>query len=292
MEEIRQLRRESLKQLEKMIRANMTKTLLLSQGIYKEQGIWNFREGYHYYAYLIDQVKVGGLMAFSPNRRLYMSVEETQLFKKVDFLKLINRYDPLSIKADEHTAMMMCQWLEQIKRYHRIEKLKLMRRRFTSEIVEEHVYKGLQEGMEWLSYNQVGPNVLSFVRETEQHFNKEMSMQLDFSSSLSRRIDQGDYMILTIEGQPVAQGAIEFESDDFLVLGNIYVKPLYRGKGYGEIVVRALLEVAQYKHKIPYLFVSSDNANAISLYEKLGFDTLRAYQNIHLTHIPLSKSVY
>lgn len=284
MEDIRQLRREALGQLDQVIRGNMTKTLLLAQGFYKEQGIWYFREGYHYYAFLVEQTKVGGLMAFSPNRRLYMSIEESGIFKKMDFLKLINRYDPLSIKADEHTAEMMIRWLDQIKRYHREERLCLMRRRFTS---DSEVRNALPAGLSWLQYDGIGPNMLSFVRTAEQHFNQEMSLQMDMSSSLSRRMDDGEFYILLENGVPVAQGAIELESVEFVVFGNIFVKPECRGKGYGRILMEALLAEAKKRGKVPYLFVAKDNPGAIHLYETCGFSTVREYMNIHLTHIPV-----
>lgn len=60
------------------------------------------------------------------------------------------------------------------------------------------------------------------------------------------------------------------------VIGNLYVKPEYRGRGIGEKLMKKLMSILS-KSKVSEIRVEvfADNTPAKNLYEKLGFKVMR-----------------
>ena len=68
-------------------------------------------------------------------------------------------------------------------------------------------------------------------------------------------------------------------ADDWVGLRGIEVDPAHRRQGLGLAVVDALLEWgAERGATTAYLQVLGDNAPAIAMYERLGFETHHAYR--------------
>lgn len=59
------------------------------------------------------------------------------------------------------------------------------------------------------------------------------------------------------------------------IIGNVFVHPDYRGRGYGKAVTSAISRDAVKSGAIAYLQVETDNKVAISIYEKLGYRAIR-----------------
>jgi ribosomal protein S18 acetylase RimI-like enzyme len=82
---------------------------------------------------------------------------------------------------------------------------------------------------------------------------------------------------LKVDGQPVAFGNIVLE-DGWAGLSDIMTDPHYRGRGYGLSLTLHLLNWAkQSGASKAYLLVVDDNSAALSLYSKLGFQTVYEY---------------
>ncbi|MEM1662333.1 MAG: GNAT family N-acetyltransferase [Desulfurococcaceae archaeon] len=59
------------------------------------------------------------------------------------------------------------------------------------------------------------------------------------------------------------------------IIGNVFVHPDYRGRGYGKAVTSAITEDAVKSGALAYLQVENTNSIAINIYEKLGYRTIR-----------------
>lgn len=55
------------------------------------------------------------------------------------------------------------------------------------------------------------------------------------------------------------------------VIGGVFTHPAHGGKGFAKLTTSAVLEHALRVSSLATLYVRSDNAQAISVYEKLGF---------------------
>ncbi|MDV6317126.1 ribosomal protein S18-alanine N-acetyltransferase [Idiomarina sp. HP20-50] len=61
---------------------------------------------------------------------------------------------------------------------------------------------------------------------------------------------------------------------DELTLHNIAVDPAYQGRGFGNFLIKDLLDYAKEKQCIVFLEVRASNLSAIRLYERNEFDTV------------------
>lgn len=88
---------------------------------------------------------------------------------------------------------------------------------------------------------------------------------------------KGIKIILEENGQPIGRGFLyilhnDLHPEPFGFIEDVFVEEAFRGKGYGERIVNALIEEAK-KHKCYKLICTSrfSNEKAHHLYEKLGF---------------------
>jgi ribosomal protein S18 acetylase RimI-like enzyme len=91
----------------------------------------------------------------------------------------------------------------------------------------------------------------------------------------SAQVEQGVFYGLFSDGQLVAAAGTHLVSPTYGVgaVGNVYVHPDHRGRGHGTAVVSAVVaELLDRGIRDVVLNVGRDNAPAIHLYEKLGFE--------------------
>lgn len=80
-----------------------------------------------------------------------------------------------------------------------------------------------------------------------------------------------NYRVITVNDEVVAYGGF-WKIIDEADINNIAVKKEYRGKGYGKMLMNALIEDAKKQNiKAMTLEVRVTNKSAIALYKKLGF---------------------
>lgn len=91
--------------------------------------------------------------------------------------------------------------------------------------------------------------------------------------------DETTYSIKDDSGKVVSSlKRYDFEMKNFNwdLLADIETDPSSRGKGYASSLINASLKDIKNGNGA-YLFVKTDNENAIRLYDKLGFDSLKTY---------------
>ena len=108
-----------------------------------------------------------------------------------------------------------------------------------------------------------------------------MPAEADWFARMFRRAQEGAEISLVAEADGHAgglctvtpRGVPEHEMGHVGDLG-ILVGPGYRGRGIGEVLIRAVLERCRPRLEIVVLGVFAQNARARRLYEKVGFRTL------------------
>ncbi len=102
-----------------------------------------------------------------------------------------------------------------------------------------------------------------------------------------RILQTKQYFGLQLDNRLVSVAGVHVYSEKYRVaaLGNIVTHPNYRGRGFGKVVMAALCQ-SLFEHVDNIgLNVKADNAPAIALYEKLGFEIVSPYYELMvLTH--------
>lgn len=101
---------------------------------------------------------------------------------------------------------------------------------------------------------------------------KYMLEKFQSQNAILNQIDNG-YLYYLIEGNNEHIGYIGLElNKKHLFLSKIYIKALYRGKGYGKKAIQFVEKMA-FKNKLNQIIltVNKNNINSITVYKKIGF---------------------
>jgi len=90
-----------------------------------------------------------------------------------------------------------------------------------------------------------------------------------------RAPELGSYIGIHESGQLVAMAGEGFRFPGYTEISAVCTHPDYRGRGYASSLVSALIEKVKKRGQTPFLHVATENAEAIRVYEKLGFKTRR-----------------
>jgi ribosomal protein S18 acetylase RimI-like enzyme len=88
---------------------------------------------------------------------------------------------------------------------------------------------------------------------------------------LPRTIELGDYLGVFDAGYLVAMAGERLHLTGFTEISAVCTHPQYRGRGYGNALLSALISRIMRRRETPFLHVRTENVTAVSLYEKLGF---------------------
>ncbi len=99
---------------------------------------------------------------------------------------------------------------------------------------------------------------------------------------LPRTIKLGAYLGVHDAGSLVAMAGERLHLTGFTEISAVCTHPQYRGRGYGNALLSALISRIIKRGETPILHVRTQNVAALRLYEKLGF-TVRA--QLHLAVI-------
>lgn len=86
-----------------------------------------------------------------------------------------------------------------------------------------------------------------------------------------RTIVTGDYFSIREDGKLVAMAGERFHVDGYREIGTVCTLPGYEGRGYATMLSQFLMRRMLDREETPFLHVARDNARAISIYERLGF---------------------
>ena len=99
---------------------------------------------------------------------------------------------------------------------------------------------------------------------------------------LPRTIELGAYLGVFDAGYLVAMAGERLHLTGFTEISAVCTHPQYRGRGYGNALLSALISRIVRRGEIPFLHVRTGNVTAVGLYEKLGF---RVRAQLHLAVI-------
>lgn len=88
---------------------------------------------------------------------------------------------------------------------------------------------------------------------------------------LEKRLKRGEITAIYDMGVPVAMAGLNARFGNACQIGSVYVKPSYRGKGFGLSVVSGHVARLFNRYEHVFLFVDEKNSVAKHIYEKLGF---------------------
>jgi ribosomal protein S18 acetylase RimI-like enzyme len=88
---------------------------------------------------------------------------------------------------------------------------------------------------------------------------------------LPRTIELGAYLGVHDAGSLVAMAGERLHLTGFTEISAVCTHPQYRGRGYGNALLSALISRITQRGETPILHVRTENLTAVRLYEKLGF---------------------
>jgi ribosomal protein S18 acetylase RimI-like enzyme len=117
------------------------------------------------------------------------------------------------------------------------------------------------------------PDAVQLITELQTHLESLYPPESRHGFSIDRLVAEGvPFFVLRADGQPAGCGGIKFFGREFGELKRMYVRPQFRGAGYGELLVTHLANHAR-AHGIPLLRLETGTHQlaAIRLYERVGF---------------------
>lgn len=90
-----------------------------------------------------------------------------------------------------------------------------------------------------------------------------------------RTPELGSYIGIRDAGQLVAMAGERLRLPGYTEISAVCTHPQHRGRGYASSLVSALIHKITKRDETPFLHVTTENVNAIHVYEKLGFKTRR-----------------
>jgi len=117
------------------------------------------------------------------------------------------------------------------------------------------------------------PDALLLIEELQTHLESFYPPESRHGFSVERLIKEGvAFFVLRVDGTPAGCGGIKLFGREFGELKRMYVRPEFRGRKYGELLVEHLAEHARANGvTIVRLETGIHQQAAIRLYERLGF---------------------
>ncbi len=117
------------------------------------------------------------------------------------------------------------------------------------------------------------PDALSLITELQTHLESFYPPESRHGFSVEKLLAEGvPFFVLRADGIPAGCGAIKLVGSEYGELKRMYVRPSYRGSGFGKLMIDHLAEYARL-HTIMVLRLETGiyQHEAIGLYERVGF---------------------
>jgi putative acetyltransferase len=117
------------------------------------------------------------------------------------------------------------------------------------------------------------PDAMQLIHELQAHLESFYPPESRHGFSVEKLIAQGvAFFVLRADGQAAGCGGILLVGSEYGELKRMYVRPQFRGRGFGELLVHHLVAHAR-SHAITVarLETGIHQQEAIRLYERLGF---------------------
>ncbi len=243
--------------------------------IYFQKSLEQFRKGNpvtNFYGYLQNGELIG-LFQFTNKNSLIVHYSDSVVLGNLNLLKAIKHHRPKYIKGErdvvEGIYRVICRTLES---FHEDDSL-LMGYADTSMKYQAQIpYAWINAASEDVFQE------LKFFINVENQFGRNVKSINDISKNLREMLTQQKYYLVKGDSGLIGQGLIEEETEEIGIIGGIYVEPAYRQHGIGAAISIKLTEQLLERGKGAFLFVMTNNSNAISLYEKIGYKILMPYR--------------
>jgi putative acetyltransferase len=117
------------------------------------------------------------------------------------------------------------------------------------------------------------PDAISLITELETHLAAHYPSESRHGFSVEKLLAQDvAFFLLRTDGVPASCGGIHLVGGEYGEIKRMYVRPEFRGSGFGKLILNHLAEYAQ-DHHITLLRLETGiyQREAIGLYERLGF---------------------
>lgn len=92
---------------------------------------------------------------------------------------------------------------------------------------------------------------------------------------------EGVILILMVDGEPVGMGWISRQGDDVCEVDGLFIRPEYRGKGYGKEMLKRLEDKARvYGYSLTRTEFNLFNVVAGHIFRKAGYQETSPYYNV------------
>jgi putative acetyltransferase len=117
------------------------------------------------------------------------------------------------------------------------------------------------------------PDALALIDELETHLASLYPAASRHGFSPERLIAEAvPFFVLRVDGQPVGCGGIKLFGREYAELKRMYIRPKYRGNGFGKLILHHLAEFALAQGiTLLRLETGIHQREAIRLYERAGF---------------------
>ena len=117
------------------------------------------------------------------------------------------------------------------------------------------------------------PDATALITELQAHLESFYPPESRHGFSIERLIAEGvPFFVLRADGQPAGCGGVKLFGRDYGELKRMYVRPPFRGAGYGELLVNHLAAYVLARGiTLLRLETGIHQEAAIRLYERLGF---------------------
>jgi putative acetyltransferase len=120
------------------------------------------------------------------------------------------------------------------------------------------------------------PDALALITELEAHLEPRYPRQSRHGYSVEKLLtEQVAFFVLRSEGTPASCGGIQLVGTEYGELKRMYVRPQFRGLGFGKLLIGHLADYA-HEHGVRLLRLETGiyQREAIGLYERMGFERI------------------
>ena len=117
------------------------------------------------------------------------------------------------------------------------------------------------------------PEAMLLIEELQAHLESFYPPESRHGFSVPRLIAENvAFFVLRVDGAPAGCGGIKLVGSEYGELKRMYVRPQFRGSGFGKLILNHLAACAR-THRVPLLRLETGihQADAIRLYERQGF---------------------
>lgn len=245
--------------------------------IYLKQPIEQFKNGSlqgSLYGYVNEQSLLG-LFYFSNKRSLILHFSDERVLGNLNLLKAFKHHAPKYVKGEfgnmQSFYKIICRAVNHIH-----EDISILMGYGGSEAIELSPIPYKIEDDAPMDHSSIGENIKFFLK-VEQVFGRNVKSVQEIQKTLEDLVIQGHYCFVKDGDDIIAQGIIEEETSDMMIIGGIYVDPRYRKQALGYHISRRLTAKGIEKQKSVYLFVLKGNTTAREMYLKIGYDELATF---------------